>query len=193
MQVRYSFIQKLSFYLALILSGCDVSPQQDGAVEQAVEVNEDKLESASLEESATFIAHIFSANLMEIELGQMAMERGETEPVKNVGKLKVESHTQFNKQLHKLASKYSITLPNKMGSEDKKQLNKIADKTGKAFDQAYSEFMVESHEELVDYLEDFVEDTPPSEISTWARDWADVLRQHLALAKKNKKSIDYML
>ena len=99
-----------------------------------------------------FVREITSANMAEIQMAKLALERGAQNNVKKFAQMMVTDHTQAGDKLNALASKHNLAL----GAGDDAEKNAagaLADKRAADFDRQYADTMVDAHQDLVDKLE----------------------------------------
>src|SRR4051812_41048835 len=100
-------------------------------------------------EDKDFVMEAADAGMMEVMLGQLAAEKGQSEEIKTLGKHMVDDHTKANNELIALVSKKAITLPTNLSSDAQKSYDDMAKKKGEDFDKAYSHQMVKDHKKVI--------------------------------------------
>ena len=162
--------------------------QEQGAVEEAQETNEQMAEDTQMEdqmaELSDFMTKAASGGMMEVELGRMAQEKGQSQEVKDFGQMMVNDHSKVNDQLKQLAQQKNIMLPDSMGEKHMEQVNELREKTGAEFDKAYMELMVEDHQEDVDMFQNAANNMQDAEVRNFASTTVTTLQQHLDRAKQ---------
>lgn len=105
--------------------------------------------------------------MMEVAMGQMAEQKGQSEDVKSFGKRMVTDHGKANDELKSIASKKGVQLPSK-------------EHTGKwTSDKAYVDMMVKDHEkDLAEFKEEASSGSDP-DVKKFADDTAKVIQEHL--------------
>lgn len=78
-----------------------------------------------------------SRGMMEIRLGQVAMDNSKREDVKAVAQRMIKDYLSWDDGMTKAARKLNITLPTELDSKQKATLDHIASLKGEAFDKAY--------------------------------------------------------
>jgi len=94
---------------------------------------------------ATFAKKAAAGGIAEVKLGQLAQERGSSEPVKAFGKRMETDHSKAADQLKEVASKNNIALPTDMDKKDQATYDRLSKLAGTAFDRAYARDMVVDH------------------------------------------------
>ncbi|MBG9378139.1 DUF4142 domain-containing protein [Panacibacter sp. DH6] len=134
-------------------------------------------------DAADFAVEAASGGMMEVELGKLAQEKAADQRVKDFGAMMVKDHSAANDKLKAIATAKNITLPAEMGDKHKKHVEDLAKKTGKDFDKAYMDMMVDDHEEDVKKFEDAAEKCKDADLKAFATETLPTLRTHLDAAK----------
>ena len=127
--------------------------------------------SSLSEKDKTFMKKAAKGGMMEVAMGQMAEQKGQSEDVKSFGKRMVTDHGKANDELKSIASKKGVQLPSK-------------EHTGKwTSDKAYVDMMVKDHEkDLAEFKEEASSGSDP-DVKKFADDTAKVIQEHLDLIK----------
>jgi len=75
--------------------------------------------------------------MMEIRLGQAALDKSEREDVKKVAKRMIADYLGWDEGMAKAAKRVSITLPTELDEKQKAEVDKVCALSGPAFDEAY--------------------------------------------------------
>ncbi|TVP54007.1 MAG: DUF4142 domain-containing protein, partial [Mongoliibacter sp.] len=119
---------------------------------------------ARLNDDEQFLIDAAEINLEEIRLGKLAQEKGTTQQVKELGKSMEQHHQKSLDELTVLAKSKRITIPTRLteqGTDSYEDLNK---KTGKDFDKAYADLMIDKHEDAVDIFKKASEKSEDADI-----------------------------
>jgi putative membrane protein len=120
----------------------------------------------------TFMKKAARGGMMEVAMGQVAEEKGQSEDVKSFGKRMVTDHGKANDELKSIASKKGVRLPSKEPS------------TKWTSDKAYIDMMVKDHEkDLAEFKEEASSGSDP-DVKKFADDTAKVIQEHLDQAKE---------
>src|SRR5687768_18565847 len=92
----------------LFIIACE--PKGKDPKEVAEEQNEPK-KDATREKDEKFLVDAAELNMEEIQLGQLAQQKGTSEDVKNLGKMMTDDHTKALSDLSALAASKSIAIP----------------------------------------------------------------------------------
>jgi putative membrane protein len=138
--------------------------------------------SAAAQSDKDFIAMVMQMNLAEIEMGELAQEKGASEAVREFGQKMIEDHTKANQEASTLAAAEGVTPPAEPTAEAKTMRDELAALSGEAFDRAFAEHMVEDHQKAVDLFKDKADDGDDA-VSDFAEKNLPVIQQHLDAAK----------
>ena len=141
--------------------------------------NEAKFDDNKTEDDAQFLVNAAEINLMEIQLGNLAAEKGSMTEVKEMGKMMVDEHTKNLEELKGLAAKKSITIPTSLTDEGQDAYKKLTEKSGKDFDKEYSDMMVNGHKDAIDKFEKASDKASDQDVKQWATTTLPALRKHL--------------
>ena len=180
--------------IGALLFGTAACNQEKGAVEEAQETNEQRVEDTPMEEqvddASEFMTKAASGGMMEVELGNLAQQKAQSPDVKDFGKMMVTDHTKANDQLKQLAAQKNITLPDSMSDAHMDHVKELREKTGADFDDAYMDLMVSDHEEDVELFQDAAENLEDAEIKNFAATTVATLQKHLDRARQINDALD---
>lgn len=172
--------------LIFLVSSCNNEKKPEDTKVVAEEHNDAKFDN-SKEKDAQFLVTAAEINLEEIQLGQLAQKKGMLVDVKDLGKMMEKEHSGAMKDLQALAAKKQITIPATITDNGKDDLKKLSDKTGKDFDKAYCNMMVDGHKGAIDKFEKASNNATDGDIKAWAASMLPALRIHLDHANACEK------
>jgi len=180
----------LFFVIVLTLPSCNSSKPED-TKDVAEEQNDAKFESAK-EDDAKFLVSAAEINMDEIQLGQMAQERGTSSHVKELGKMMETEHSKALDDLKVLAAKKLITIPATLTDEGMNANKKLMDTKASDFDKEYADMMVSGHKDAISKFEKASTDATDTDIRNWASSMIPVLRMHLEKSITCQKQCEKM-
>lgn len=125
----------------------------------------------------TFMRKAAKGGMMEVAMGKLAAQNGQSDDVKSFGKRMVTDHSGANDELKSIAAKKGVPLPSKEPTEKWDS------------DKAYMDMMVKDHEkDLAEFQEEANTGTDP-DVKKFAEDTAKVVREHLDLAKETQSKL----
>jgi putative membrane protein len=92
-----------------------------------------------------FLQKASEGGMAEVQLGQLAAEKGNSAEVKQFGQKMVEDHTRLNDQMMPIADTLGVNAPKHLNKADQAEYEKLSSLSGDAFDQEYITDMVKDH------------------------------------------------
>ena len=142
------------------------------------------------DKDAKFLVSAAEINLEEIQLGKLARQNGSSKEVKELGKMMEDAHTKSLKDLTALAKRKDITIPTASSEKANDAYNKLNQKSGKDFDKAYTNMMVDGHKDAIKLFEKASNEANDNDIKNWAAATLPELRKHLEHATDCQKKCD---
>lgn len=161
------------------ITSCGNSSQPENTKDAAEEHNDAKFDNNKTENDAQFLVDAAEINLMEIQLGNLASEKGMMSEVKDMGKMIADDHSKSLDELNGLATKKSVTIPTTLTDEGQSAYKKLNDKTGKDFDKDYCDMIVSEHKGAIERFEKAADKSTDTDIKNWATATLPALRKHL--------------
>jgi putative membrane protein len=81
----------------------------------------------------------------EVQLGQLAAQKGNSDDVKKFGQKMVDDHTALNDQMKPFVEQAGLQPPTKLDKKDQAEFDKLSGLSGDAFDKEYIAYMVKDH------------------------------------------------
>ena len=168
---------------AWLLQACNSSTKNSSAViadtTSAVTGNIPKIVGPVEVGDAQFAFEAADGGMTEIELGKLAIQKGENKRVKNFGAMMVKDHQKANDKLITLAKTKNITLPSAPDANEQKIINMLSKKSGKDFDEAYVIDMINDHQKYIREFQFASKNCSDPDIKAFARKTLPVLKNHL--------------
>lgn len=175
----------------LFMASCGNSQKSRDAGDVAQEQNEKRFDDNQQENDAEFLVKAAENNLKQIQLGQLAQQKGTSAQVKELGKMMEDAHTKSQNDLTALARNKMMTIPTSLNADDRDAYEDLNEKSGNDFDQAYVDMMVDKQEDAIETFETATTDRYDTDIKQWAIATLPELRTNLnhslALQKKNEE------
>lgn len=162
-----------------LVASCGNSQRPADTKVVAEEQNEERFDNNKNENDAKFLVNAAENDLKQIQLGQLAQQKGSTAQVKELGKIMEDAHTKSLNNLTALARSKTITIPTSATNDARDAFEDLSEKTGKDFDEAYYDLMVSEHKDAIDTFEKASADSQDSDIRNWATVSLTGLRTHL--------------
>jgi len=154
----------------------------------AEEANKENLDHKS-EKEADKLVEAYSANLYEIKASENAALNATTPEVKKVANMMVEAHTKMNADVKKLADAKQVTLPTDLSDSQRKDVEKLTEKSGIDFDKSYISDMKSKHEDVCKMLEKISEKCEDPEMKSWATTTLPEVRSHLEMVNTTEADL----
>ncbi|OGT97652.1 MAG: DUF305 domain-containing protein [Geobacteraceae bacterium GWB2_52_12] len=135
-------------------------------------------------EDKKFFKDAASGGMMEVQLGQLAKDKAQSQEVKDFGSRMVTDHGKANDELKQLAQQKTWTLPTKLERKHKSMVDKLQKVSGTEFDKQYMKGMVMDHTKDVEEFRKATQKVKDPELKAWAEKTLPVLEQHLQMAKE---------
>jgi len=136
------------------------------------------------ERDKKFILLAAEGGMMEAQLGQYATQKAESPKVRDLGKVMVGDHSKANEELRGLASRKKTSLPANLSDKKQKEVNALKEKKGRDFDEAYSKFMVQDHQDDLAIFKEEAEKGDDLDVKAWAAKMVSTLERHKKLAEE---------
>lgn len=146
--------------------------------------------TAEMKPDAEFAVEAADGGMLEVQLGKMAVEKGLSRHVKDLGAMMVKDHSQANEELKMAAKEKNITLPDALSEKCQKKVADLSEKKGDDFDKAYADLMVSDHKDDIDAFKKEAEKGNDAQLSAWAKEKLPVLEHHLEMAEAAKKKTE---
>jgi putative membrane protein len=119
------------------------------------------------------------AGLLEVQLGQLAEERAQTQDVRNFGAIMAQDHGLAHNALREIARQKDLPLPEELTPAQQGTLNRLQELTGEPFDRQYMREMVKAHARDVEQFHQALDQLDDAELRAWAEDSLPTLEEHL--------------
>ena len=113
-------------------SGATAAPSRHAGQDDMSNRTSAKSESSDLQR---FVEKASIANMAEIQLGQLAVERAQDPQVKQFAQTMIDDHTKAQEQLKTVASSQNIPVPSALDGKHQKLHDKLAKLQGAEFDR----------------------------------------------------------
>lgn len=132
-----------------------------------------------------FVSKALEGGVAEVQLGQLAQEKSQSQDVQQFGKKMVSDHTQMGEKWFKpVAKQMGVSEPKGPSKKDKKLIEKLQGLSGQQFDTEYIQAMVKDHKaDLKDFQNEaqMAQDPNVKQIATQG---SNIIQQHLQLIEQ---------
>jgi putative membrane protein len=130
-----------------------------------------------------FIDEAAKGGMMEVELGQLAVQKAASAEVRQFGQRMVQDHSQANQKLMQVASQVGVTVPKTLSADMRKEKDKLSGLSGAEFDRMYMSHMLKDHQKDVKEFEKTSQKGNNTAVRGFAQQTLPTLRQHLDMAQ----------
>jgi putative membrane protein len=131
-----------------------------------------------------FIKQMFESDAAEVQLGQLAQEKSQSDDIKTFAQKTVENRKRLDDQLAPLAKRFDAGEPKGPGKKDKQVIAKMQSLSGPQFDQEYIRFVEKGHEKDVKSMKQAASSAQDPNVQRAAEADAPVIEQHLQVIQK---------
>ena len=128
---------------------------------------------------ASFYKHAAEGGLFEVQAGQIAQNKGNSQQVKDFGAMMVKDHSAANDKLQALASSKTVTLPTTSSVEQMAAKAKLNVLSGETFDKFYVKGQVSAHEDTIALFQKEISSGQDPDAKAFATATLPTVRAHL--------------
>lgn len=154
-------------------------------------------------EEANILIKIHLVNQMEIEAGQLAQQKGQSEQVRRFGERLARAHRDVDQEVQSLARREGIDLPaaqpraqsreqsaevEKHQQEQQQPLERLEKAQAEDFDREFADAMVDGHRKTIDRLKDAKDGLANPEVRDLVDRTLPILESHQRDAEQLKSS-----
>ena len=132
----------------------------------------------------SFVKKALEGGAAEVQLGQLAQQKSQSNDVKQFGQKMVEDHTQLGDQMKPIAKRLNVKQPTDVSKKDRELIARLEGLSGDQFDQAYIQAMVKDHKQDLSEFKDEAQTTQNPSIKQAAQQGAQVIAQHLQMIEQ---------
>ena len=136
-----------------------------------------------------FLEKAARGGLEEVELGQLAEQKGSSEPVRKFGQRMVTDHNKLNDQLKQIASQKGATIPTALSHHENSTIQHLESASGANFDKDYAKDMVKDHRQDVKEFQDAAKKLDDADLRAFAQKAVPILQEHLGMAENMETSV----
>lgn len=131
-----------------------------------------------------FMSNAARGGMLEVQLGNMAAQRGSSDEVKRFGERLAADHTQLGQRLQQLSSNTNTPLPQDLSPDQQATITRLQKLSGKAFDHEFLRTMVSDHTRNIAAFERISAQSPNPEIKQFATEALPTLHDHMKIARE---------
>lgn len=128
-----------------------------------------------------FITVIRTVNLWEIPMGNLAVQRGTTQTIRDVGATLAADHIKLDADLKVLAAKVDVPLPDQPTSSQQSWIKDISSKTGQEFDRTFVDRLRAAHGTVFGLVAEVRAGTRNDTVRAFAQTANNIVMRHMTL------------
>ena len=136
-----------------------------------------------------FVMEAAEGGQMEVELGQLAQQKGSSDAVKQFGQRMATDHAKAGQELAQLAAAKGVELPKQPARKTQMEKDRLSKASGSAFDREYAKMMVKDHEQDVAGFKRESQQAPDPDLKAWAAKTLPTLEDHLKSIKQIESQV----
>jgi putative membrane protein len=138
---------------------------------------------------SAFAMKAAQANMAEVELGKLALQKTTSDDVKKFAQMMVDDHSKALDELKGVAGTKSITLPTAIDAEHKKLSDRLSKLSGAAFDREYMQAMVDGHRKVAADFRKESQSGADADLKSWAGKTLPTVEGHLKQAETVNRTV----
>lgn len=187
MKQRFLLLAMAASVISIIACNSGNTSNKEDSVDSARASN-DSAPSTNTNAS-NFMTKAASGGMLEVQLGQMAQQKGVNQRVKDFGLMMIRDHSKNNEEMKQIAQQKGLTLPQTLSDDNQKMVDKLSKEQGNDFDKAYVDMMEKDHKEDIDEYNKAVNNIGDPMIKAYAKNTIPALQMHLDSVQALKKSM----
>lgn len=169
----------------LICASGAVQAQQYPAGKATIQAQRGQLSESDYK----FLEKAARGGMEEVELGQMAEQKGASQGVRTFGQRMVTDHTKLNNELKQLAAQKGAVVPMSLSHHDNSMIQKLQNATGATFDRDYVKGMVKDHRKDLKEFQDAAKKVQDPDLRAAAQKAVPILQEHLTMAESLENTV----
>jgi putative membrane protein len=137
-----------------------------------------------------FLMNAASSNMLEIKAGQMASQKATNSEVRKYAQMMVSHHTSSTQELKAIGMPLGVKMPTTMMPVHQAMADRLQNKSGKAFDEAYMDMMETAHKMDIAMFEVKSKAAETPNVQQFATKTLPMLRSHSTMADGIEKKAD---
>ncbi len=170
-------------FIACLLQACHSrTDSASGGEGDTTNITADTAKHAEIiidKNDSKFVTDIAEACIAEIKVGNMAKQKGHDKRIKNFGAMMIKDLTKGKTKLATLAKTKKIALPDSISTDDQKEIDDLAKKSGKDFDSAYLNKTRADHKKALELFQNAAAHAYDKDIKSFAGKNMPNLKRHL--------------
>ena len=126
------------------------------------------------------------SDLYEVAAGNIAVEKGQSDAVKQFGRHMVEAHGKSSEELRSIveSEKLDIALPSRLSKRYHSMIGELTDAKPEEFDRIYAGQQVKVHKRAAELFDSYAEGGDDAGLKEFAANLLPAVKQHLEQAEQ---------
>jgi putative membrane protein len=130
-----------------------------------------------------FVNFATSGAMAEVELGKAAQRQASDRAIKEFARRMAADHGRSNEKLMAIARAKGMAPPASLMAEHQKIVDRLLERRGSTFDQAYASARIEAHRQTVRLMEEQIRAGRDADLKAYASEALPAARHHLQMAE----------
>lgn len=147
-----------------------------------------KAEAGMVTGAGGFVSNAGISDLYEIHAGKLAVQRAQSQAVRDIGQKMIEDHTESSLKLEKAAARSekvkTSDIPGELDSRRSRMIEHLRDAPAEDFDNTYVDQQTLAHEEALKLMRHYGKEGDCPALRSFADEAAPMIESHLARIKQ---------
>lgn len=136
-----------------------------------------------------FITKAAQGGTAEVQMAQLAQQKGQSDEVKTFAQKMIDDHTPNNAKLTQLATSKNDTPPSEVDAAQQKMMDKLQGLEGKKFDAAYLKGQVTAHKAMLKVFQEESKNGTDADLKAFADETIPTIQSHITMAQGGKSAM----
>jgi putative membrane protein len=138
---------------------------------------------AASQADQTFMTKAIQGDMAEVQMGQLAQQKGGSDGVKSFGQMLVTDHQANQQQAEQLANQIGVTPPTAPSAKQKADYDRLSKLSGAQFDRQFAQMMVKDHRKDISEFQKEARNSK-DQVAQYASQTVPTLEKHLRAAEQ---------
>jgi putative membrane protein len=134
----------------------------------------------------TFAIMTAETDLAEIQMGNLALQKSSSQPVKTIAQKLIDDHTKSSTALKQIAQAKGLPLPAETDSKHKAIATKLEGESGEQFDQDFLAANKADHHRVIAAFKKEAKNGKDTEIQGFAKEFLPAIEEHTKMIEEAK-------
>lgn len=140
--------------------------------------------------TGTYVAQAANSDMYEIQAGELATKNGQSQQVKDFGKMMVEDHTKSSQDMKAMVAQANLGAqpPARLDAEHQGMIDRLKAARGEAFDREYMSQQMTAHRKALALHQGYAQNGENTELKGFAAQVIPVIQKHHDWLEQNGQS-----